>query len=181
MQIIYSLSRVRVDLFKALVLNLTVFLLFLQSMTVFAHDQLKVNEATVINCATSKAPLDCVGDAANQCQGLHADGFDGGSTLGIKTCINHEIQIWDQLIQKHEEKLSRYYEKLDISSAKKIINRAESFKLTQASWRTHRDTECRFYYSLEQQGTIRSITFASCKLSMTAKRAVFLKDLENKN
>ena len=125
--------------------------------------------------------MTCVGDASNKCQGLHEDGFYGGSTNGITICIKHERKIWDQLLNKHEKKLSTYYDEVDRSSFKQAISRAESFEQTQKSWRDYRNAQCRFQYALRQEGTIRSIAFADCMLSMTARQVLFLRDLHKEN
>jgi uncharacterized protein YecT (DUF1311 family) len=160
-----------------LILSLALCMFYLRPTNVIAQERLRVNEAIVIDCVTSNTPSDCIGEASNKCQGLHDDGFDGGSTQGIATCINHEMQIWDQLLHKREKVLSKYYEELDTSSFQQTIMRAESFKQAQASWKNHLEKECRFQYSLNQEGTIRTITFANCKLSMTAKRVLLMRNL----
>ncbi len=146
-----------------------------------SKEQLKINEAIAISCAASNDPLECVGDASNNCQMIHDDGFDGGTTLGITTCIVHETKFWDRLLSLREVELTEQYAERDNSSFKQIISRVQAFEQAQISWRAHRDAECRFQYALWQGGTIRSIEAAGCQLSMTAKRLSHLNHLEIKN
>jgi len=168
-------------LIKVLFTRVGIFLLCLVPHTSVSQEKLKVDTSIILECAKSQSPLTCIGDASNKCQGFHDDGFDGGTTKGITICINHERNIWEQLVSKHEEKFSRYYGELDRSSFKQTISRAESFEQTQKSWRDYRNAQCRFQYSLRQEGTIRSIAFADCMLSITARRLLFLRDLQKED
>jgi len=147
----------------------------------FLNEDIKVDKAVVFLCAKSNKPLECIGNAANQCQRIHKDGFDGGTTYGIATCLQHERKIWDSLLSLEEEDLNRYYAEQDIISFHSDISRLESFQQAQTSWRAHLKSECRLQLALNQEGTIRSIVASGCELSMVAKRLLFLKKLWNKD
>ena len=147
----------------------------------FINEELKVNKTTILACATSDDASQCIGRAANQCQRIHDDGFDGGTTHGIATCLKHEAKIWDSLLSLDEKELYSYYAEQDTASLYTRVSRVKSFQQAQISWRAHLKSECRFQTALNQAGTIRSIIAAGCELSMIAKRLLYLKDLQNKD
>lgn len=141
-------------------------------------DHLGVDESAVRACHTS-TPIgaiypDCLGQASDRCQ--LQDG--GGTTLGIATCISAETAVWDAILNEEYQALRAAFEGLNggvggATSDELLI----ALRDAQRAWIAFRDADCGLRYTLYLGGTIRSIVGANCHMTMTARRALALRDM----
>lgn len=134
-----------------------------------------VNVSEVLACASTEHPEHCVGVASNRCQGLHEDGFDGGTTLGITLCIRAEAEAWNTLLEDAEALLSERYSAEDHADSNTVVERGSALSVASAMWHKFREAECARVFAIYQRGTIRSVASAACDLRMTALRAIELR------
>ena len=131
---------------------------------------LSVEASIVEACAADTPPGDrtppCIGAAAKQCQ--QAPG--GETTLGIATCVMGEHAAWDAVLNR-EYGASRAHYGTDQTAA-------DSLRAAQRAWIGWRDAECAFQYDRYGGGSMRSVASANCQMSMTAMRALELRDLQ---
>jgi uncharacterized protein YecT (DUF1311 family) len=131
---------------------------------------LKVDENIIMGCflATQTGAAarseQCAGEAANQCQSLPG----GSTTIGITECIGAETAVWDRFLNTQYQVAREHLfavggEDLQIS-----------LRDAQRAWIAFRDAECALQYDRYAGGTIRSVVYASCMMTMTATRAVAL-------
>ena len=122
-------------------------------------------EACVMATSVGDLAPDCIGAAAKQCQ--QAPG--GDTTLGISECVMGEHAAWDAILNR-EYKQARVAYGGDQAAA-------DSLLAAQRAWIAWRDAECAFQYDRYGGGSLRTIASANCQMSMTAQRALELRDL----
>lgn len=108
---------------------------------------------------------DCIGAASGPCM----ESPDGGTTMGMVDCLARETAWWDQLLNANYGTLRSDME-------------GEAFTAlrdAQRAWIAFRDAECAFRYTFWREGTIRSLFYGSCRLDLTARRAIDLEDVAN--
>lgn len=116
----------------------------------------------------------CIGDAANLCQGVQTEAFNGGTTLGITACLAAETEAWDVILNRNYKVIMREMKAMDAASGGAGLSRAEALRAAQRAWIAFRDAECRRLFAEYQDGSIRSVVAAGCMLDLTAKRALEL-------
>lgn len=130
---------------------------------------LTVDETVIHGCflatETGASAGQCIGDAANVCQELPG----GSTTIGMADCLGAETDVWDKLLNIHYQS-ARLFE---IGGADLQI----SLRDAQRAWIAFRDAECALEYDRWAGGSIRTIVYAGCKMNMTARRAIALRDI----
>lgn len=115
----------------------------------------------------------CLGQAAGQCQ----EKPGGSTTIGIAECIQAETVMWDKILNEEYKWTQMANETADEEGWSQILNRANALRDAQRAWIAFRDADCTARYAMWQDGTIRSIVGANCHLTMTAQRAIELRDM----
>jgi uncharacterized protein YecT (DUF1311 family) len=136
---------------------------------------LAVDDQTVQMCF-SGAPIgdvrpDCLGAASNACQGQPG----GATTIGITECIGEETDAWDGILNAQYSKVRTHFAEIGGDSL------TTSLRDAQRAWIAFRDAECALQYDRWGGGSIRSIAYADCKMTMTASRAIELRDMVEGN
>ncbi|MAR72918.1 MAG: hypothetical protein CME78_11915 [Halomonas sp.] len=116
---------------------------------------------------------DCVGLAADACQQTPG----GATTLGIVDCLAQETRVWDELLNAQYQELRALMREQDEGNPDVGISRVDALREVQRAWITFRDAECGYAYARYQDGTIRSVVAAACRLEQTAQRALALKGI----
>lgn len=142
-----------------------------------AHAQeMAVDTSRVRDCHTS-TPVgtiypSCLGQAANDCQNLPG----GSTTLGIVGCIQAETSVWDALLNE-EYRATRDAMRAADAAYGGAIDRTEALLKAQRAWIAFRDADCAAAYARWQDGSIRNVVASNCHMTMTAARAIALRDM----
>ncbi len=141
-----------------------------QSLSVDANTVTACHDSTPIGEVTP----DCIGAAVNACQMQEG----GSTTIGTADCLISENAAWDELLNTNYQALrdgfrGRVGGGQDLSGEELNIRLRDA----QRAWIAFRDAECGFRYDIYRGGTIRSIVGANCLMTMTAQRALELRDL----
>nr|WP_281495963.1 lysozyme inhibitor LprI family protein [Marivita sp. S6314] len=115
----------------------------------------------------------CLGQAAGQCQ----DQPGGSTTVGMADCIAAETAEWDAILNEEYKATQAMNAAQDAEGRSSILDRTEALRDAQRAWIAFRDADCAARYAIWQDGTIRTIVGANCHLTMTASRAVQLRDM----
>ncbi|MFP7673333.1 lysozyme inhibitor LprI family protein [Marivita sp. S0852] len=138
---------------------------------------LKIDPAIVRTCfeATEVGALfpSCLGQASAQCQ----DGPEGSTTAGMAECIVAETAEWDAILNEEYKATQAVNAANDREGRSSILDRTDALRDAQRAWIAFRDADCAARYAIWQDGTIRTIVGANCHLTMTASRAVQLRDM----
>jgi uncharacterized protein YecT (DUF1311 family) len=102
----------------------------------------------------------CMGKISDPCL---ASGSD--STTSMVECVDHEIKIWDDLLNADYQIL------LKVLPAPA----AESVRQAQRNWVALRDADCKVPYDIYEGGTIARIDSVNCVLGRTAERVLQLR------
>jgi len=141
------------------------------SPTTLRAQDVRVNEATVQSCFAYAGPGEvapaCLGAASNACQQTNA------STLGISLCIQAETAVWDSLLNREYQARQSQFSAQDPAGG--IGN---ALRDAQRAWIVYRDAECGLAYARWQDGSMRVIVAANCLMTMTAQRAIELRDMK---
>lgn len=117
----------------------------------------------------------CMGQMAQLCM----DSQDGGhTTLGMSSCLNAEAQVWDQFLNDEYTMTMASSKALDVDEAEyfpEFAKRAEHLRAAQRAWIAFRDAECALAYAQWGSGSMRSIAYADCMMTMTGTRALELR------
>ena len=116
---------------------------------------------------------ECLGVASNTCQGLPG----GSSTVGIATCITAETTEWDAILNEEYKATQALNAESDATGASPILDRTEALRDAQRAWIAFRDADCAARFAQWQEGTMRTLVSANCHLTMTASRAIDLRDM----
>lgn len=146
-------------------------ILALLPATGFAGDP-QVNPRTVDQCFASAQPGEvapkCLGAASNACQTRPR----GDTTIGISQCIMAETAEWDRLLNSAYQKLRAQYRKEGGDLPAMLL-------AAQRAWIAFRDAQCKLDYARWGDGSMRGIVAANCQMTMTAGRAIDLRDMED--
>lgn len=158
---------------KRLIVGLAVLL----GPNALAAQDLAIDQPTVRACF-SETPTgaiypDCIGRAAGQCQETPG----GSTTIGISDCILLETAEWDAILNEEYAATQALNAQLDDAQPPPFIDRTDALRDAQRAWIAFRDTDCTAQYAMWQDGTIRTIVGANCQLTMTAQRAIALRDM----
>ncbi|WP_439122885.1 lysozyme inhibitor LprI family protein [Marivita sp.] len=115
----------------------------------------------------------CLGQAAGQCQDMPG----GSTTIGIAECIQAETAMWDVILNEEYKWTQMANETADEEGRSQVMDRSDALRDAQRAWIAFRDADCTARYAMWQDGTIRSIVGANCHLTMTAGRAIDLRDM----
>lgn len=121
--------------------------------------------AQIAACFATAAQGDdaCVGEAASQC--MNQPG--GETTPGTAACLAAEADRWDGHLN------AEYKARM----AELTPDQKTALREAQRAWIAFRDADCGLQYQIFVDGTIRSVVYSSCMLTMTAERALALRDL----
>lgn len=115
----------------------------------------------------------CLGQASGQCQELPG----GSTTIGISECIQAETAEWDAILNEEYKATQQVNEAADTDGLSQVMDRSDALRDAQRAWIAFRDADCGARYAMWQDGTIRTIVAANCHLTMTAQRAIELRDM----
>ncbi|MCR9107587.1 lysozyme inhibitor LprI family protein [Marivita sp. XM-24bin2] len=115
----------------------------------------------------------CLGEASGQCQELPG----GSTTIGIAECIQAETAMWDVILNEEYKWTQMANETADEKGLSQVMDRSDALRDAQRAWIAFRDADCTARYAMWQDGTIRTIVGANCHLTMTAQRAIELRDM----
>ncbi len=122
-------------------------------------------EVCIVNAPFGQEVSECEGLVSRPC--LNTAG--GMTTSGSIACIARELSIWDNELNTHYHALRTEWAANDWSS------RADALQEAQRAWITYRDLECD-QQSLEfEGGTLARVIRISCRMELTAERAMALK------
>ena len=115
----------------------------------------------------------CLGQASNACQ----EQPGGSTTLGISECIQAETAEWDAILNEEYKATQELNAMADGEGLSPLTSRADALRDAQRAWIAFRDADCGARYAMWQDGSIRVIVAANCHLTMTAQRAIDLRDM----
>ena len=115
----------------------------------------------------------CLGQASGECQ----DQPGGSTTIGITDCILAETREWDAILNEQYSATQQANEAADAGGQSPVMDRSDALREAQRAWIAFRDADCGARYAMWQDGTIRTIVGANCHLTMTAQRAIELRDM----
>ena len=115
----------------------------------------------------------CLGEASGQCQ----EQPGGYTTVGMSDCISSETAEWDAILNEEYKATQAVLAERDAEGRSDILDRTDSLRDAQRAWIAFRDADCTARYAIWQDGTIRTIVGANCHLTMTAARAIALRDM----
>lgn len=147
-------------------------LLLLATPVVEAAPDVDVGEIEACLAGRTDDSDACVGIAANRCQ--EAPG--GSSTSGIAECLSAEADAWDRLLNGNYRDAIEEATVVDedLAASGSTVEAVADLRTAQRAWIAFRDAECDRLFSLNAGGTIRTIVYAQCRLSLTAERAIAL-------
>lgn len=127
---------------------------------------------TITSCLgqAGDAPSSCIGRLADPCMETKA----GQSTIGTGECLMREQGVWDKLLNERYAASSEDAKRMDSDRATADRDVFSSLLKAQRAWIAYRDAECGRLYAYWQDGTIRSVVFATCMRDLTAQRAIDL-------
>lgn len=129
--------------------------------------------ACFANTPTGQLYPACLGQASNDCQRLPG----GSTTIGISQCIQAETVEWDAILNEEYQATQAMNAQADDTGASPVMDRTDALRDAQRAWIAFRDADCAARYAMWQDGSIRTIVAANCHLSMTAQRAIELRDM----
>ncbi|MGJ8603905.1 MAG: lysozyme inhibitor LprI family protein [Marivita sp.] len=116
---------------------------------------------------------DCLGQASGHCQNAP----NGSTTVGIADCIQAETAEWDAILNEEYKATQAMNAKADAAGSSPVMDRTEALRDAQRAWIAFRDADCAARYAIWQDGTIRTVVGANCMMTMTASRAIDLRDM----
>ncbi len=121
----------------------------------------------------------CIGRQAARCM---AKEEDGETTLGMSMCTSAEADVWDRFLNAEYRETMIWVKGLDAAGAQvspEFSNRAKALRAAQRAWIAFRDGQCRLEHALWGAGSMRQIAGAHCRLGMTARRAIALREMRD--
>lgn len=119
----------------------------------------------------------CIGQMSTTCM----DTQEGGhTTLGMSSCLMAETQVWDKHLNAEYRTRMSELKAMDADEAEyfpEYARRAAALRDAQRAWIVFRDAECGLDYAMWGSGSMRNIAGADCQMTMTAERAIALKNL----
>ena len=143
---------------------------------------LAFDPAPVDACYASAPPGEaapaCLGEASGGCMDASEHGF---TTMGMAECTMLEEEAWDRWLNVAYRALRADLAGRDAEAAESALgagaSREGALVAAQRAWIAFRDAECGLRWTLDQEGTIRSLSYSGCQLSFTAARALELRDM----
>jgi uncharacterized protein YecT (DUF1311 family) len=128
--------------------------------------KLSADVASINKCLARETGLqrseNCVGPIANDCQ----DQPGGSTTIGIVSCLQREEAAWDVILNANYK----------AAMAALDGSQQAALRKAQRAWIPSRDADCEALWEANKDGTIRGPIAASCRLTATANRALWLAD-----
>lgn len=138
---------------------------------------LEVNPQVVWSCYLQTgigAPFpDCLGQGASLCENAP----QGSTTSGMATCTQEEAAVWDVILNEIYTEIQNMNAAADEAGLSPLIDRTDALRTAQRAWIAFRDAECAARYAMWQDGTIRSLEAAACHMTLTAQRAMALREM----
>lgn len=126
---------------------------------------------------TTKALTACIGTMSTTCM----EEQDGGqTTLGMSACLSGETQVWDKYLNAEYKATRASMKAADADEAEyfpEFARRVETLLAAQRAWIAFRDAECDLAYAEWGAGSMRNIAYGDCRMQMTAKRTIRLRDM----
>lgn len=132
--------------------------------------------ASVRTCfqqAVKSGDQSCLGTGSARCQSI-TEG--GGTTLGVVDCNRQELAAWELILDEEHKSALRHAIELDAAEPAAPLKAAGAVTQSQQSWQAFRDAQCAMEYAKWGRGTMRNIASSLCELSMTAERAISLRN-----
>ncbi|SMO57013.1 lysozyme inhibitor LprI family protein [Paracoccus laeviglucosivorans] len=147
-------------------------ILLLLATPAFAQDDVTYDDKAVNACLTAAADDGarhaCIGQASTTCM----DAPGGYSTVGMTSCVNHERDDWDRLLNDNYGKLvSKAKENDAANGAQPTLPMLQKM---QRDWITFRDSSCKFAASQFQGGTAAGPAAEVCVMTLTGEQALRL-------
>ena len=144
---------------------------------IVAAQELRIDPQIVRSCfATTEIGAmypPCLGQASGQCQTQPG----GSTTIGITDCILAETREWDSILNEQYQATQAHAAEMDAAVPSSMMDRSDALRDAQRAWIAFRDADCGARYAMWQDGTIRTIVGANCRMTMTAQRAIELRDM----
>ncbi|WP_292292721.1 lysozyme inhibitor LprI family protein [Marivita sp.] len=144
---------------------------------IVAAQELRIDPQIVRSCfATTEIGAmypPCLGQASGQCQAQPG----GSTTIGITDCILAETREWDAILNEQYQATQAHAAEMDAAVPSSMMDRSDALRDAQRAWIAFRDADCGARYAMWQDGTIRTIVGANCQMTMTAQRAIELRDM----
>lgn len=136
------------------------------------------SDASIVRACFANTPVGavfptCLGEASGQCQ----EQPGGSTTVGMADCISSETAAWDAILNEEYKATQAALAEQDSAGGAHILDRTDALLAAQRAWIAFRDADCTARYAIWQDGTIRTIVGANCHLTMTASRAIELRDM----
>lgn len=118
----------------------------------------------------------CVGRILRPCMARP----EGETTVGMMTCLIREADAWEALLAQEYAgaiTLMRADDEIGRDSPPPHLRREEALIAAQQAWLAWREAECGFAYAQWGSGSFRVIAAGDCRVQMTARRTLDLRDL----
>lgn len=118
----------------------------------------------------------CIGILSNICM----EQPDGQTIFGMTQCAIAEAQAWDVLLNAEYQAARKTTDALDKGETAAFQNfavRGEQLITAQRAWLAFRDANCLAAYGIYGSGSMRQIAGSQCRLNMTARRTLELRNL----
>lgn len=114
---------------------------------------------------------DCIGQAAKDCATNRTTAFDSVDTH----CRRSEAEAWDDILNSVYQEAMEFSRRMDQKKAS-ASSEADALRNAQRAWIRFRDGECS-YIETRESGDDAQWRIADCLLTMTASRALLLRDI----
>ena len=123
------------------------------------------------SCVAGDGGMDCIGLAANHCM----DTNDGGySTHGTSICTDHELDWWDDRLNKIYKITKQQLAAYDAEAPDYAPSQVEALKDMQRAWIPFRDAKCNFVATEWAGGSGAGPATLWCIMDETARQTLYL-------
>lgn len=123
--------------------------------------QIVFSTAPVDQCLATGGEEGCIGLAAEACQAATPG---GGTTIGMKDCIDAERRYWDGALNFYSQDLR-----------KRDPSRSGALRDVQRAWIALRDQTCGYEAADFAGGSLQGVVLLDCTLRMTGRQALYLR------
>ncbi|MCI4662816.1 MAG: DUF1311 domain-containing protein [Neomegalonema sp.] len=127
-----------------------------------AHQQ--IEQCLQRSMAEGRPPELCIGQSTTECID---QGPEHQTTLGMMACTQASLNAWEALLERH------YHQAL---SQVPPQGRAD-LEQAQEAWQVYRENACKVWYAMFEGGSMAPLSAASCLATLTARRAIDLKEI----
>lgn len=124
-----------------------------------------------VSCIAADPGEECIGLSANNCIERSGEGL---TTVSVVSCIDHELEWWDDRLNAVYQNLKARLTELDAGKPGYAPSRVEALKDMQRAWIPYRDAVCLFEAAEWGGGTKAGPATVRCLMHETALRALYL-------